>query len=287
MLELTRTVRFCLSPDPGDDGSPRDNTFAAWPAMRGLGRYYELHVTCRGEADPATGYFINIKHLDAAVRRHVLPILRDAIADERAAMHTPMGALMRSMLAALQPELDGSVARLSLQLTPTLALEIERPPENPRKSSPDGPPMQHVLIKQQYEFSAAHRLHVPTFSDQQNRETFGKCNNPAGHGHNYRVQVVVRAPIDPQGQTLDPATLDAAVDRHVIEKLDHKHLNHDVPEFAELNPSVEHIAEVIWGLLTSTPEEPHPLPAGVRLEEISVWETGKTVCTYRGPTPPA
>lgn len=268
MLELSRTVRFCLSPDIGDDDTPRDNTFAAWPAMRGLGRYYELHVTCRGEADPQTGYFINIKQIDQAVRDHALPILRAAVADESAAAELPMGGLMQDLLAVLGPPLGQTVYRLALQLTPTLAYDIE------------SNAMDHVRIKQQYEFSAAHRLHVPEFSDEQNRQTFGKCNNPAGHGHNYRVEVVARAPIDPHGQTVAPAALDAVVDRHVIEKLDHKHLNADVPEFADLNPSVEHIVRVVWGYLAPALAEAFP---GAALDEVSVWETGKTVCTYRGP----
>lgn len=268
MLELSRTVRFCLSPDPADDDSPRDNTFAAWPAMRGLGRYYELHVVCRGEAEPRTGYFINIKHIDTAVRNHVLPRLRHAIADEQSAMNVPMGALLLDLLTELSPALDHTVHRLALQLTPTLALAIE------------SASMDTIFTKQQYEFSAAHRLHVPEYTDQQNRETFGKCNNPAGHGHNYRVEVVVRSPIDPQGQTLSPAALDAVVDQHVIEKLDHKHLNVDVPEFADLNPSVEHIARVVWDYLTPGIAARF---AHANLDEISVWETGKTVCTYRGP----
>lgn len=269
MLELSRTVRFCLSPDPQDDGLPRNNTFSAWPPMRGLGRYYELHVLCRGEADPATGYFINIKHIDTAVRHHALPILRAAIAAESKAIHTPMGTLMRDLIGALQAGLDGIVARLSLQLTPLLALTMETTA------------MDHVLIAQQYEFSAAHRLHVPSLSDQENVATFGKCNNPAGHGHNYRVQVTVRAPIDPAGNTLDVATLDAAVDDLVIEQLDHKHLNTDVPEFAEHNPSVENIVKVVWDMLTPGLES--ATTAGVALDEVTVWETGKTSCAYRGP----
>ncbi|MEM1107653.1 MAG: 6-carboxytetrahydropterin synthase [Planctomycetota bacterium] len=268
MLELSRTVRFCLSPDPADDKSPRDNTFASWPAMRGLGRYYELHVVCHGEAEPRTGYFINIKHIDTAVRDHALPPLRAAIADEQAALDLPMGALMRDLFTALAPALDGSVHRLALQLTPTLALSIEKPA------------MDTILTKQQYEFSAAHRLHVPEHSDKENRQTFGKCNNPAGHGHNYRVEVVVRSAIDPRGRVLSPAALDAAVDQHVIEKLDHKHLNVDVPEFADLNPSVEHIVRVVWDMLS--PNIPIALP-NAQLDEVSVWETGKTACTYRGP----
>lgn len=232
--------------------------------MRGLGRYYELNITCRGEADPQTGYFINIKTIDQAVRDHVLPKLTDQIASDSAAAVTPMGALMRRVFEAIDPPLNGTVAQSRLVLTPTLSLAIERND------------MDHVIIRQQYEFSAAHRLHVPAMSDAENQATFGKCNNPAGHGHNYRVEVAVRCPIGEDGTTLEPAELDAVVDREVIEQLDHKHLNVDVPQFADLNPSVEHIVKVVWQMLDGR------LPGEAALDEVKVWETGKTVCAYRG-----
>ena len=221
-------------------------------------------MTCRGEADTQTGYFINIKTIDEVVRARALPVLMDGIVDEAAARVTPMGTLMRTLLRVIDPPLDGTVVRVELVLTPTLRLGIERND------------MDHVVMRQQYEFSAAHRLHVPELSEQENRATFGKCNNPAGHGHNYRVEVAVRCKIDGMGQTLEPAELDAVVDREVIEALDHKHLNHDVPAFAALNPSVENIVKVIWQMLDGK------LPAGVTLDEVKVWETGKTVCAYRG-----
>lgn len=264
MLALSRTVRFCLSGDPGDLEAPRDNTFSSWPAMRGLGRYYEIEVTCQGEADPQTGYFINIKAIDEVVRDKALPMLIERVADESAAASTPMGALMRRVFEAIDPPLNGTVCSARLVLTPTLSLTIERDD------------MATIVMRQQYEFSAAHRLHVPTFSEEENRATFGKCNNPAGHGHNYRVEVAVRCPIDAQGTTLEPAVLDAVVDREAIEKLDHKHLNEDVPAFAELNPSVENIVRVVWQMLDGT------LPGDAKLDEVKVWETGKTVCAYRG-----
>ena len=264
MLELSRTVRFCLSGDRGDVTSPRDNTFSAWPAMRGLGRYYELEVTCKGEADPQTGYFINIKAIDEAVRESALPVLIERIADEASAARTPMGELMRVLFEAIDPPLNGTVAQVRLVLTPTLSLGIERND------------MGTIVMRQQYEFSAAHRLHVRELSEQENQDTFGKCNNPAGHGHNYRVEVAARCPIDANGTTLQPAELDAVVDREVIEKLDHKHLNVDVPAFAELNPSVENIVKVVWQMLNGK------LPGDSTLDEVKVWETGKTVCAYRG-----
>lgn len=232
--------------------------------MRGLGRYYELCVTCRGEADAQTGYFLNIKAIDEAVRQWALPVLIDCVSDEAAAPAVPMGQLMRALFQAIDPALNGTVADVRLVLTPTMSLGVERDD------------MDHIVMRQQYEFSAAHRLHVPTLSDETNRATFGKCNNPAGHGHNYRVEVAVRCPIDGKGQTLEPAALDAIVDREAIEKLDHKHLNEDVPAFAELNPSVENIVKVVWQMLVDK------LPGGAVLDEVKVWETGKTVCAYRG-----
>ena len=66
--------------------------------MRGLGRYYELRVECRGEADPQTGYFINIKQIDTAVRDHVLPALRLAVADEAVAARAPVAQLLSAAL---------------------------------------------------------------------------------------------------------------------------------------------------------------------------------------------
>lgn len=267
VVELSRTVRFCLnSPSrraPAGE-PPMTNTFAAWPPMRGLGRYYELTVTCRGEPDAASGYFLNIKLIDQAVRQHVLPGLEQTITAAHATADVPMGGLMRQIIADLQPPLRGSVAAATLRLTPRLSLTI-------RSNA-----MHEVLIRHQYEFSASHRLHVPRWDERRNRETFGKCNNPAGHGHNYKLEVAVIVSIDPHGRVPDVSQLDALVDQHVIEKLDHKHLNTDVVEFRALNPSVENIARVIHDLL-----EGPVAGVGSKLDEICIWETGKTVCTFR------
>ena len=272
-------MRFCLGDGASGGASgasvplatPRDNTFSAWPAMRGLGRYYELHICCRGEADPTTGYFLNIRHIDEAVREHVLPDMEQWVDPRQGGgADTPMGELMRRIATLLEQPLGDNLAHVTLQLTPMLSLTLR---------SDD---MDRVVIRQQYEFSAAHRLHVPSLSDQENREVFGKCNNPAGHGHNYRVEVAVCAPIDPRGEILSPEELDSIVARHVIDQLDHKHLNLDVPQFKDLNPSVEHIVQVIWQMLAPHLAQAGPAD-GAKLDAITVWETSKTVCTYRGP----
>jgi 6-pyruvoyltetrahydropterin/6-carboxytetrahydropterin synthase len=263
MLELSRTIRFCLSHDGTlASDAPADNTYAAWPPMRGLGRYYELTVTCRGEVDPMTGFFMNIKRIDEAARAAALPLVARAAGTDRAAR---LGELLRDMMQALGRPLDQSVTALELGLTPTYSLRIE------------SGAMDQALITQRYEFSAAHRLHAEELSAQENRRVFGKCNNPAGHGHNYHLEVTVRGPIGADGCVAPIEHLDALVNRAVIEKLDHKHLDQDVPQFASLNTTVENIARVIYGELRE------PLAgAGLELDQVRVWETGKTVCTYRG-----
>lgn len=265
MLELSRTVRFCLDTQ-GNLQAGKHNTYAAWPPPNGLARYFELRITCRGKADPLTGYFINIRDIDRAVRANALPALVSAAHDEHTEGPTLLGPLMSRLCSVLQPALNDSVYAVELQLTPftSVALQAHDMPHR-------------IYLKQRYEFSSAHRLHVDTLSDEENREVFGKCNNPAGHGHNYTIEVVARTPVDEHGKSLDIASLDRAVDQHVIDKLDHKHLNHDVPEFTGLNPSVENIAAVIWKMLDNQ------IPGQGSLAELSVWETGKTVCTYRGP----
>lgn len=274
MTELSRTIRFCLDErGPGDSAlaQPRNNTYGGWPAMRGLGRFYELTVTCRGEPDPVTGYLMNISFVDEAVRDEILPYLASIIGETPASSDVPMGELMQRLLNLLEPALGDFVHAITLHLTPRCELEIE------------SQRMSHVILRHQYQFCAAHRLHVPELSDERNREVFGKCNNPAGHGHNYRLEVAVRVPIAESGEVLEVAELDALVDRAVVRKLDHTHLNHDVPQFRDLNPSVENIARVIWDMLVDEVGDLGPAP-GEQLEEIRVWETERTMCAYRGPS---
>ena len=282
MISLSRTIRFCLNDptppavaDEFDHNSalpstpPRHNGFSAWPAMRGMGRYYQLHVRCDGEPDPTTGYFISIKLIDRAVSTTVMPYLQQLINTADSTSTIPMGHLMCQLIGLLQNPLEQTVTQTRLDLTPYYSLTIR---------SRD---MDHVLIRQQYEFAAAHRLHTDQLSEQENQRVFGKCNNPSGHGHNYRLEVVVKAPIDPEGHTTPVDAIDALIDEVVIQKLDHKHLNLDVPQFEHLNPSVEHIAMVIYGMVV---QQTGNLGVNVELEEVSVWETDKTVCTYRGPS---
>jgi 6-pyruvoyltetrahydropterin/6-carboxytetrahydropterin synthase len=107
-----------------------------------------------------------------------------------------------------------------------------------------------VLITRRIEFSASHIYNNPAWSADENRLVFGKCNNPHGHGHNYTLEVTVAGEPDPvTGMVLDLKELKDILEREVMQRMDHRHLNYEVPELAGKIPTCENIARVIWELL--------------------------------------
>lgn len=125
-------------------------------------------------------------------------------------------------------------------------------------------------------FNAAHRLFNPDWSDEKNMEVFGKCSNPNYHGHNYVLETWVEGPIDPStGYVIDLKVLKELLRDLVIEKFDHRNLNLDCEEFAELKPSAENIAVVIYNLLRPQLEAKYGLT-------IRLWETENNVVEYNG-----
>jgi 6-pyruvoyltetrahydropterin/6-carboxytetrahydropterin synthase len=134
-----------------------------------------------------------------------------------------------------------------------------------------------VRLSQKFEFSATHRLHNPALSDDENCRTYGKCNNPHGHGHNYELQVTLSGTPGQTGLLIDIPTFERIVATAVIDKFDHKNLNVELPEFRDVIPSVENIASTIYHLL-----KPRLTEAGAKLASVTVWETPKTWCEYEG-----
>jgi 6-pyruvoyltetrahydropterin/6-carboxytetrahydropterin synthase len=107
-----------------------------------------------------------------------------------------------------------------------------------------------VYLTRKIEFSASHRYDNPAFSAEENRRIFGKCNNPHGHGHNYTLEVTVAGEPDPStGMVLDLKELKEILEREVMQRMDHRHLNYEVAELQEKIPTCENIALVIWNLL--------------------------------------
>jgi 6-pyruvoyltetrahydropterin/6-carboxytetrahydropterin synthase len=138
----------------------------------------------------------------------------------------------------------------------------------------DGAAMISVTRKEH--FSASHRLYNPAWSDEQNDEVFGKCNNPAGHGHNYVLEVTVCGEVHADtGYLVDLKLLKNIILTEVIAKVDHKNLNVDVGFLRDVIPTAENIAIGIWNQLAGK------IP-GARLEKITLHETVNNVVEYKG-----
>ncbi len=133
-----------------------------------------------------------------------------------------------------------------------------------------------VYVTRREVFSAAHRLHNPELTDQENEDIFDKCNNYHGHGHNYILEVVVAGEINPKtGYLIDLKKLKKILHEHVISKVDHKHLNFDVPFMEGVNPTAENIAVGIWNQLVDNIDEG-------RLFSVKLFETENNYIEYRG-----
>jgi len=135
--------------------------------------------------------------------------------------------------------------------------------------------MPSCAVTRRVHFNAAHRLHNPAESDEWNRSTFGPCNNPNYHGHNYELEISLEGEIDPRtGYVVDLGVVKRIAEETVVAALDHRNLNLDVPEFRDLNPTAENIAVVVWRKLEGA------LPG--RLVKILLWETPRNCVEYRG-----
>lgn len=237
--------------------------------MRGLGRFYELEIAARGEPDPTTGYLLNITDIDRAAHGAAIPLIARACAETP---ETEPALLLPALLDALARALPGGrLESVRWRLTPYYSLEMT-PAET-----------KHVTLRQQFDFAAAHRLHVSSMSDEQNRAIFGHCNNPAGHGHNYRIEPSVEVEMDASGPAFTLADLERVTDETILRRFDHTHLNEDTPEFgvgSGVTPSVENIARVFYELLAPALERASAGRASLR--SMTVWETDRTSCTYPG-----
>ncbi len=123
-----------------------------------------------------------------------------------------------------------------------------------------------VSVYRKEHFNAAHRLYNALWNNEKNETIFGKCNNPSYHGHNYEMAVKVTGVPDPEtGFVIDMKVLSDIIKENIIEKLDHKNLNLDIPEFLKLNPTAENIVIVIYNILREKIN--HDLDLQVRLYE--------------------
>lgn len=136
--------------------------------------------------------------------------------------------------------------------------------------------MPNVTVTRRLRFNAAHRVHNPALSDAENSALYGKCNNPNWHGHNYVLEVSVTGPVDERtGYVIDLGKLRAIVEREVLDEMDHRNMNVDVPIMRGINPTAENIVLAIWRALESR-------VAPGRLARLKLWETENNYVEYSG-----
>ena len=133
-----------------------------------------------------------------------------------------------------------------------------------------------VTVTRRMTFNAAHRVHNPALSDEENRATFGKCTNPTWHGHNYVLEVSVAGEVDERtGYVIDLGTVKELVQQFVIDHVDHRNLNLEVEFMRGIIPTTENLVVACWGVL-----EPRLRPAHLR--RLRLWETENHYVEYEG-----
>jgi len=130
-------------------------------------------------------------------------------------------------------------------------------------------------LGRRYTFAASHRLHNAKWSAEENRQLYGKCNSPYGHGHNYVLEIAFTGPVAPEtGMIANLGDLDPFVQREVIEPFDHKYLNEQIPAFRDVVPTTENLAREIFRRLETFP--------GAKLERVRIQETSNNSFEYCG-----
>jgi 6-pyruvoyltetrahydropterin/6-carboxytetrahydropterin synthase len=224
------------------------------------GHDYVLDVYYQGEIGAQDGMIVNLTDIKPIVAR-VLDQLDGKFLDcdvEYFAALRPTAENIVNFIWSQLPEQIGAGHLTRVLLQESARLSVEKSANT-------------MKLTRCYEFAAAHRLHVPQMSQDDNAALYGKCNNPRGHGHNYGLEVTVEGEPDAEtGAIMSMQELDAIVDEEVYERYDHKHLNEDCPEFQTLVPTSENLARVIFEQLQARLHG-----SGRRLVKIGLHETQK------------
>lgn len=232
------------------------------------GHNYTLTLTITGEVDPTTGIVVNLADVKDWLSGAVAPFENrcvDAASEVMGGVQPSTENIARVLWDRLSPLMQGAPAEMAcVRVSETDNLWSEYQGES-----------NVAYVTRRYEFSAAHRLHSEVLSDEENENIFGKCNRPGGHGHNYVVEVTVQGAVHEEtGFAFCLETLDRVVAERVLDPMDHRNLNTEVPQFAHVNPTTENLAIVIWDALR--PE------IGGALHRIRVEETARNAFEYFG-----
>ena len=247
--------------------------FGEFASRYGHGHNYTVEVTVGGIVDENSGMVVNISDVDKVLKQHVTGPLANKhltyevpyFADTPPTLEN-IARYIKEQFTASFTDARATLARVTVWESPTLwaTLELEKDKNM-------------VALTRAFDFAAAHRLHAPGLDNAENLQIFGKCNNPHGHGHNYGVEVTITGDPDPiTGMIIDLAAFDAVLDREVMQRFDHKHLNYDTPDFATVNPTSENLTIAIWNHLSGK------IPGNARLHRVVVRETERNYFEYYG-----
>ncbi len=232
------------------DWNTTENQTVYGHESRPHGHNYLIEATLSGPVDRRTGMVVNIKDVKAALKTVLSQYdHQDLNGDHPDFSHTvpTTERVAQAMFAGLENNLpEGRLDRIRLFETEDTVYETLHP-ASPLLATPTGGAM---LITRRYTFSAAHRLHSPHLSEAENAALFRDCNNPNGHGHNYTLEVTVKGDINAEsGLAADHQALDTAIKQAVVDRYHYRHLNDDLPEFADQVTTSENIIKVIWRTL--------------------------------------
>lgn len=237
--------------------------FGRWASPYNHGHNYALEACVAGSVDAGTGMVVNIKDIDRLLDERIVAQFDQKSINDEIAHFSDRAPTLENLLLYIRDqigELPGGTRLVCLTLYETKSLwgALERTETDWK-----------MTLTRSFEFAASHRLHNPTFTEERNWELYGKCNNPAGHGHNYVVEVTVEGAIDPEtGMMVDLLALDRAIEERVAERYDHKNLDVDLPEFQGKVTTSEVIVEQIWKTLEGN------LPA--KLSRVRLYETPRS-----------
>ncbi len=229
---------------------------------------FDLVVTVEGPVDPEHGMVVNLSEMKETLRRDVVQRLAGRCLD--GTNGTPELRTPEALARGIWGMLGGRLGQVPVR---RVRLAGDRSVFDYRGGDT-------VDVTRVYEFSAAHRLHSPSLTDEENLRVFGKCNNPRGHGHNYILEVTVRGEPGETGELLEAATFDTIVATEIVDRWDHRNLNEDLAEFANLNPTAEEIARIAWRRVKDPLEG--SAPGRVRLHRIRIRETDRNHVEYLG-----
>ena len=276
MIQLTRKVEFEAAHFYALPGATDDENRATFGSTANLhGHNWVLCVSVMGEVDPKTGMVVNIKEIDGLLERRIVAQLDHRCLNMDHPHFRDRLPTCENLAEFVWHELEEYVpsCRLSqVRLVESDLLWAEFRGETAERS---GRPL--MYFTRAYDFCASHRLHEPDLSPEENRRLFGKCGNPNGHGHNYRVEVTVAGELDDRGMSVNLDWLNERVQADVLDQLDFKHLNTDVPAFRKQNPTSENVVRYIYEALL-------PSFSGdeTRLHRVRLYETHKSWFDYGG-----